>query len=116
MTVTAGAKTLTAKFLGSADVGPAGAGAPFTVAPETSVLKAVAGRGTVTATLTDNDRTPIKGQVVTFKVGSRVTKVITNAKGVAVLTRQTKGTSVTVGFAGVRGKYTAAKSVTSRVL
>jgi hypothetical protein len=116
VTVAAGAKTLFAKFLGTADVGAASATHPFTVAAESTVLKAVAGKGTVTATVTDNDRTPVAGRPVTFTVGKKVTKVTTNAKGVAVLARQTKGTTVSVSFAAVSGKYTAAKAVTAKVL
>lgn len=116
VTVTAGNKTMTARFLGSPEVGAAAAGAPFTVAPETTVLKAVGGKGSVTATLTDNDKKPVVGQAVAFKVGSKVTKVTTNAKGVAVLSRQAAGTSVSVSFAAVTGKYAAAKAVTAKVL
>jgi len=116
ITVPAGSKTLTATFLGNADAGPAGAGAPFTVAAESTVLKAVAGKGTVTATLKDNDKTAVAGQLVAFKVGSKITKIKTNAKGVAVLSRLAKGTSVTVSYAGLKGKYLAAKAVTTKVL
>lgn len=116
VTVPAGARTLTATFLGSADAGPAGAGAPFTVSPETTVLKAVGGKGSVTATLTDNDKKPVVGQLVAFKAGSKVTKVKTNAKGVAVLSRLAKGTTVSVSFAAVPGKYLAAKAVSAKAL
>ena len=115
VTVPAGSKTLTATFLGNADASPAGAGASFTVVPETTVLKAVAGKGSVTATLTDNDKTPLVGQLVSFTVGKKVTKVKTNAKGVAVLSKQKAGSSVTVGFAAVTGKYAAAKAVSAKV-
>lgn len=111
----AGSLGLSVQFNGNADVGPAGAGLPFTVLPEASVLTATAGKGTATATLLDNDRTPIVGQLVSFTVGSKVTKVKTNAKGVAVLTKQVSGSTAKVGFAAVPAAYTAAKTVSVKV-
>ena len=115
LTVTAGAKALTATYVGSDTVGPAKADGTFTVAAEKAVLKAVAGKGTVTATLTDDDRTPLAGQVVVFTVGSKTTKAKTNAKGVAVLTRQTAGATVKVAFAAVKDRYSAAPAVSAKV-
>jgi len=116
VTVPAGAKKLTANFLGSSTVGPASSVATFTVKAEKALLKGVAGRGTVTATLIDDDKTALAGQVVVFTVGKKVTKVKTNAKGVAVLTRQVKGATVKVSFAAVPARYTAAPTVSVRVL
>jgi hypothetical protein len=116
ITVPAGSKTLTATFLGSVDASPAGAGAPFTVSPESTVLKAVGGKGSVTATLTDNDKTPLASQLVAFKVGSKTTKVKTNSKGVAVLSKLAKGSTASVSFAAVTGKYAAAKAVSAKAL
>ena len=116
LTGKAGAKTLALSFLGTEAVGPTTATAPFTETVEKPVLKAVAGRGTVTATLTDDDKTPLAGQLVAFTVGSKVTKVKTNAKGVAVLTRQTRGAIVKVGFVAVKDFYSAAPTVSVKVL
>jgi hypothetical protein len=116
LTVSAGSKTLTVDFLGTDVVGPVATSAPFKVTTEKSLVTAKAGRGTVTATLTDDDKTPLAGQVVSFTVGSKITKVKTNAKGVAVLTRQTKGATVKVAFAAVKDLYSAAKPVSAKVL
>lgn len=116
VTVPASATTLTARFAGNADVGAASDSAPFTVKLEKTVLKAVGGRGTVTATLTDDDKAPVAGQLVTFTVGSKVTKVKTSAKGVAVLTGQVKGALVKVTFAGTKGLYSAAAGTSAKVL
>jgi hypothetical protein len=116
LTGKAGAKRVTLTFLGTEDVGPTSAGAALTETVEKTVLKAVAGKGSVTATLTDNDKSPVAGQLVAFTVGSKVTKVKTNAKGVAVLARQPAGTTVKVGFAAVTGYYSAAPTVSAKVL
>jgi hypothetical protein len=86
----------------------------FPVKLETAVLKAAGSRGAVTATLTDNDRTVLKNQVVAFTVAGKVTKVKTNAKGQAVLKGLTTGTAVKVGFAAVKGYYAAAPTVTAK--
>lgn len=116
LTGAAGKKTLSATFRGTTEVGHTSLAKPFTVAAEKALLKAVAGKGTVTATLTDDDRTALAGQTVLFTVGSKVTKVKTNAKGVAVLSRQTKGATVKVSFAAVAGRYLAAPAVSAKVL
>ena len=116
LTGKAGAKTVALTFLGTDTVGPVSTTAALTEAVEKTVLKAVAGKGSVTATLTDNDKSPVAGQLVVFTVGSKVTKVKTNAKGVAVLTRQTAGTTVKVGFAAVSGYYSASPTVSAKVL
>ncbi len=116
ITVPAGAKKVTAAFLGTDTVGPVALASPFTVKAEKALLKVVAGRGTMTATLADDDRTVLAGQVVVFTVGSKVTKVKTNAKGVAVLTRQTKGATVKVSFVAIKDQYTAAPTVSAKVL
>lgn len=116
VTIPASVNTLTATFSGSDTVGPASGTGTFTVKPETSVLTAKGGKGTVTATLLDNDKTPLAGQIVSFTVAKKVTKVRTNAKGVAVLSKQKKGTTVKVDFAAVKDRYTAAKSVSAKVL
>jgi hypothetical protein len=116
LTASARSIVLSAIFAGNPTVGAAGAGQPFTIKSETTLLKAVAGKGTVTATLTDNDKTAVAGKTVVFTVGKKVTKVVTNAKGVAVLKKQVKGSTVKVAFAGVKNFYVAAKSVSAKVL
>ncbi|MCW2586473.1 MAG: hypothetical protein JWN55_1989 [Frankiales bacterium] len=114
VTVAAGARTLTAAFEGTTDVGAATVSQAFPVKLETAVLKAAGSRGAVTATLTDNDRTVLKNQVVAFTVAGKVTKVKTNAKGQAVLKGLKTGTAVKVGFAAVKGYYAAAPTVTAK--
>lgn len=116
VTSKAGASTAALTFTGTDTVGAAKLSAPFVVKAESTVLKAVASKGYVTATLTDNDRTPVAKRVIVFTVGSRTAKTVTNAKGQAVLKGLAKGTVVKVAFAAVPGYYTAAKSVTAKAL
>ena len=89
---------------------------PFTIKAETSVLKAWGGKGMVTSTVTDNDKTPVAGQPVFFTVGKKTTKVVTSKNGIAVLKGVAKGTAVKVSFTAVAGKYTAATPVSTKAL
>ena len=56
------------------------------------------------------------GELVSFTISGKVTKVKTNAKGVAVLSKLAKGSTVQVSFGAVTGKYAAAKAVSAKVL
>ena len=78
---------------------------------ESTLIKATSRSGAVTATLTDNERQPIAFQTLVFTVGKTVTKIRTNAKGVAVLTKQKKGATAKVAFGVVPRFYYAAKPV-----
>lgn len=109
----AGASQLVATYAGDAEVGPARVARAFTIAVEKTVLKAVGGKGAVTATLTDDDKRAVAGQVVTFTVGKTKKTVKTDAKGVAKLA-VAKGTTVTVSYPGSAGSYAAAKAVTAK--
>jgi hypothetical protein len=116
VTVASAARTLTATFIGNAEVGAVKLARYFPVRLETAVLRAAGSKGAVTATLTDNDRAVLKNQVVTFTVGSRVVSVRTNSRGQAAITGLARGTTVRVGFAGQRGYYSAAPSVSAKAL
>jgi hypothetical protein len=83
----------------------------FTVSVERTVLKSTGSRGTVTATLTDDDKSPVAGQVVTFASGSKKVTARTNAKGVATANGLPSGT-VKVTYAGASGMYAPARSAT----
>lgn len=110
-----GMKALTATFAGAPGVGGAVSTAYFAVRAESTLIKAVSSRGAVTATLTDNEHQPIAYQTLVFTVGKKVTKIRTNAKGVAVLTRQAKGATAKVAFGVVPRFYYAAKPVLVKV-
>ncbi len=113
----AGAALLTAAFAGDADASATQATAPITVTTEPTVLKASGGHGSVAATLRDDDRptgTPIAGQVVTFSYKGHTKNVTSNAKGLASLGGIPAGTAVTVSYAGSKGSYAAAKSVSAK--
>jgi hypothetical protein len=84
---------------------------PFTVLLEKTVLKAVGGKAGATVTLTDDDRTPVAGQVITFTSGSKKVTARTNAKGVAKATGLPPG-NLKVAYAGAAGMYTAASTTT----
>lgn len=116
VTVAAGARTLTASFIGNADVGAVSLARSFAVKAETAVLRAGGAKGAVTATLTDNDRTALRNQVVAFTVGSRVTKVRTDSRGRATLTGLARGTTAKVSFAAVKGYYSAAPTASAKAL
>jgi hypothetical protein len=83
----------------------------FTVLVEKTALKAVGGKGGVTATLTDDDRKPVAGQVITFASGSKKLTARTNAQGVAKVTGLPPG-NVKVTYAGAPGMYAAASTTT----
>lgn len=83
----------------------------FTVAVEKTVLKATGGKGAVTATLTDDDKKPVAGQVVTFTSGSKKVSAKTDAKGVAKAAGLPAG-NVKVAYAGAAGMYSAATTST----
>ncbi|MDT7539869.1 MAG: hypothetical protein QOI82_3454 [Actinomycetota bacterium] len=83
----------------------------FTVLVEKTVLKAVNNKGAATATLTDDDRQPVAGQVITFASGSKKVSAKTDANGVAKASGLPAG-NVKVAYAGAAGKYTAASTTT----
>jgi hypothetical protein len=85
------------------------ASVPFTVLLEKTVLKATNTKGAVTATLTDDDKTPVTGQVITFTLGSKKVTAKTDAKGVAKANGFPAG-NVKVTYAGSPGMYTAASA------
>ncbi|MCW2571798.1 MAG: hypothetical protein JWO88_1856, partial [Frankiales bacterium] len=84
---------------------------PFTVLVERTVLNATGTKGAVTATLVDDDKHPVAGQVITFSLGSKKVTAKTDAKGVAKATGLPSG-NVKVGYAGAAGMYTAANATT----
>lgn len=116
LTSPAGPAPIVVTFAGSDTVGAVSATTPFTVVVEKTLLSAKAGKGTVTATVKDDDGHVVAGQPVTFLVGKKVTTARTDARGVAVLKGLTKGTSVKVGFAAVAKRFAAAPSVTTKAL
>jgi hypothetical protein len=83
----------------------------FTVAVEKTALKAAGGKGAVTATLTDDDKKPVAGQVITFASGSKKVTAKTDAKGVAKATGLPPG-NIKVTYAGAAGMYAAASTTT----
>ncbi|MBK5307269.1 MAG: hypothetical protein JJD92_11335 [Frankiaceae bacterium] len=83
----------------------------FTVLVEKTALKAVNNKGTINATLTDDDRKPVTGQVVTFTSGSKKVTARTDAKGVAKAAGLPAG-NIKVTYAGAAGMYTAASTTT----
>lgn len=114
--VPAGTKVLTVAFGGNKEVGATRATRAFTVLAERTVLRAGGIRGGVRALLVDDDRRPrpVAGQLVTFTVGSKRYHVRTDRSGFATLTRLAAGAVVKVSYAGSRGYYLAARSVTTR--
>lgn len=83
----------------------------FTVLVEKTVLKAVGGKGGVTATLTDDDRKPVAGQVITFTSGSKKVTAKTDANGVAKATGLPPG-NVKVSYPGAAGMYAGSSTTT----
>ena len=116
ITSLAGPAPIVVSFAGSDTVGAVSATTPFTVVVEKTLLVAKAGKGTVTATVKDDDKRALVGRPVTFTRGGKTTTVKTDAKGVAVLRGLTAGSSVKVGVAAVARRYAAAPSVTVKVL
>jgi hypothetical protein len=116
VTLPAGSRTGVLGFSGSPTVGAVTLSEPFVVAAEKTVLKAVGAKGVITATLTDNDRSPLVRHTVVFTVGKKVTRIGTNAKGQAVLRGLAKGAVAKVTFATEPGRYSAAKPVSAKAL
>lgn len=83
----------------------------FIVSLEKTVLKATGSKGSATATLTDDEKKPVAGQVITFTSGSKKVTARTNAKGVAIAKGLPPG-NVKVAYAGAAGMYTAASTAT----
>ena len=86
---------------------------PFTVLVEKTALKVTGSKGTVAATLSDDDKKPVAGQPVTFTAGSKKATVKTDAKGVAKVAGFAPGTTVKVTYAGAAGMYSAAAGSTT---
>lgn len=116
LSVVAGAKTLTAAFAGSGEVGAATASVPFTVVAEKTVLKAVGVKGGAKATVLDDDKHVVAGKPVTFLIGKTKKVVKTNSKGIAVVTGLARGTAVKVSFAPVKGYYLGTPTSTVKAL
>lgn len=81
---------------------------PFTIALEKTVLKASGSKGTVTATLTDDDRTPVAGQTLVFGSGSKKVLVKTDGRGVAKAGGFPANANVKVTYTGAPGMYLGA--------
>jgi hypothetical protein len=88
----------------------------FKVVAEKTVLKAVAIKGGVKATVLDDDKHPVAGRTVLFVIGAKKKAVKTNAKGIAVLTGVAKGTAVKVSFPAVPGFYLGTPTYTVKAL
>jgi hypothetical protein len=116
LTTKAGTKAITATFAGNDVVGPASAVGSFKVVAEKTVLKAVAIKGGVKATVLDDDKHPVAGRTVLFVIGAKKKAVKTNAKGIAVLTGVAKGTAVKVSFPAVPGFYLGTPTYTVKAL
>jgi hypothetical protein len=99
----AGSKTL---VLTSGDVTTS---VPFTSLVEKTALKAVNSKGNVTATLTDDDKTPVAGQSITFTLGSKKATAKTDARGVAKVSGFPAG-NVKATYAGAPGMYSASSA------
>lgn len=110
LTVPASKTALNVAYAGNADVGATTASVPFAVVAEKSVLSAKGARGTVTATLLDDDRSKVVGQVVTFVQGGLKKTARTDGKGVAKAAGFKVGAPVTVSYAGLPGRYTAVRT------
>ncbi|MCU1673384.1 MAG: hypothetical protein JWN77_1497 [Frankiales bacterium] len=82
----------------------------FTVLVEKTALKATGSKGAVTATLSDDDRKPVAGQVVTFTSGGKKVTAKTDGKGVAKAAGFAPGSAVTATYAGVSGQYAGSKA------
>jgi hypothetical protein len=80
---------------------------PFTVLVEKTALKVTGSKGTVAATLSDDDKKPVAGQPVTFTAGSKKATVKTDTQGVAKVAGFAPGTTVKVSYAGAAGMYSA---------
>jgi hypothetical protein len=81
---------------------------PFTVLVEKTALKVTGSKGTIAATLSDDDKKPVVGQALTFTAGSKKATVKTDAKGVAKVAGFAPGAAVKVTYAGAAGMYAAA--------
>ncbi len=116
-TLTAGPTTFSASFAGDAAVGPASIAPPYTVKLEVckitlAVTKSGAKR-TVTATLTDDDKKPVAGQLIDWLVnGKKVASTRTASSGKASYAGAKPGQTVTAVFATVSGKYAGASAKT----
>ncbi len=112
----AGVAQIVVSFAGNSAAGAVSATAPITVTVDGAVLTASGRSGTVVAALRDEDRpvgSPLAGQLVQFSGGGRKGTAKTNAKGIASLSGFPAGSTVTVSYAGSRGLYAAARSVST---
>jgi len=111
----AGKTTVSATFRGDTSAGSSSASRPFTVVVEKTILKATGSKGTVTATLTDDDRpkaTKMTSRIVTFTYSGKKVNVRTDRNGVAKLSGIKPGTTVKVTYAGVKSQYAASSATT----
>jgi len=122
VSVPAGKATVVATFAGDAETGKATLSGPITVNVERTsfaplaVARPSATTRVVTATLLDDDRTPVAGQRVDWYVnGRKVATVVTTSAGKSVFKGAQPGQSVQARFAAVTGKYAAATSGTVKV-
>lgn len=114
--VVAGTYPLTASFGGDTVAGGTAVTRSYVVIPETTVLglstRTKRGDRTVTATLKDDDGTPLSGASVTFRYGSTTTTLVTSVKGVAELHDVAAGSEVTASYAGVSGTWLGSSATT----
>ena len=114
--VTAGTYPLAVSFSGDAVASGTVVSRSYTVVPETTVLtlstRPKRSDRTVTATLRDDDGTPLSGASLTFRYGSTTTTLVTSARGVAELSGVAAGTEVTATYDGVAGKWLGTSATT----
>lgn len=108
-------RLVTVAFAGDTEIGPSAAARPFTVTAERTRLTATPGRGTVKATLLDDDGAPVAGAPITFTDGRRTFVLYTGTSG-STIYKTARGTLVKVSYAGKRGYYLAAASASARAL
>ena len=100
-------------FEGDTEIGRTFAGQLFTVTPERTRITATPGRGTVKATVLDDDGEPVADAPVTFTEGRRTFVLYTGTSG-ATIYKTVRGSLVKVSYAGKRDYYLAAGSASTR--
>ena len=105
--------SVSVSWAGDNEVGPAQATRAFTVLTERTRLTATAGRGTVKATLLDDDGEGVGGQRILFTIGSKDFYLTTGSSGETVF-KCNPGTLVKVSYAGKAPFFTSAPSASAR--
>ena len=116
-TLLAGSYPIAATFAGDATHRPSTASGTLVVLPETVVVgalqvaKPTAKTRTATATVLDDDKTPVAGQKLQWWVnGKQVATATTDSKGKAVYRALKPGQTVQARFPAVKGMYAAGVS------